>query len=217
MSKCTNPERIQYFNDIKFVEALDTHYFTNQEIHMSMHRYVWEFYNGPIPEGYVIHHIDRNRANNDISNLQCLTATEHSQLHGRQLTDEEREWRRNNFKTKARPKAIEWHKSDAGKEWHKEQARYRKDNRKIVKGTCLQCGKEVISYNNKGHASKFCSGACAQKYRRDNGLDKIDRVCPVCGKSFKGTKTQLTCGRSCAITMRWQEGGIFENRKRKGN
>lgn len=46
-----------------------------------IHRLVWEKYNGEIPDGYQIHHIDGNKLNNDISNLQLLSAEEHTRLH----------------------------------------------------------------------------------------------------------------------------------------
>ncbi len=47
------------------------------------HRHVWEEANGPIPDGYVIHHRDGNPLNNDLGNLACLTVGEHTQLHRR--------------------------------------------------------------------------------------------------------------------------------------
>ena len=30
---------------------------------VSMRRYVWQFHNGPIPDGYQIHHIDHDSSN----------------------------------------------------------------------------------------------------------------------------------------------------------
>jgi hypothetical protein len=54
-----------------------------------MHRYVWEFANGPIPENYDIHHIDNDKSNNGISNLMCLPKSEHTRLfspHNNQYT-----------------------------------------------------------------------------------------------------------------------------------
>ena len=38
-----------------------------------IHRLVWETYCGPVPEGMTIDHIDANKLNNNISNLQLLT------------------------------------------------------------------------------------------------------------------------------------------------
>lgn len=44
------------------------------------HRLVWEAVNGPVPEGYDIHHIDGDTYNNDINNLECLTHADHSSI-----------------------------------------------------------------------------------------------------------------------------------------
>lgn len=38
-----------------------------------VHRLVWEAHVGPVPAGMEIDHIDRNRANNALSNLQLVT------------------------------------------------------------------------------------------------------------------------------------------------
>ena len=37
------------------------------------HRIVWELHFGPIPEGMVIDHIDRDKSNNRIENLRCTS------------------------------------------------------------------------------------------------------------------------------------------------
>lgn len=49
--------------------------------HKYVHRHVWETNHGLIPPGYVVHHEDRNRLNNDISNLRCMPSGEHTRLH----------------------------------------------------------------------------------------------------------------------------------------
>ena len=46
-----------------------------------LHRLIWEKHYGPIPEGYVIHHKDGNKLNNNISNLECMPNGDHSRLH----------------------------------------------------------------------------------------------------------------------------------------
>jgi len=45
------------------------------------HRYVWEQANGEIPPGYQIHHINHNKQDNRLENLQLLSNSEHQKLH----------------------------------------------------------------------------------------------------------------------------------------
>lgn len=47
-----------------------------------IHQLIWMYHNNKsIPEGYDIHHIDRNCMNNSIDNLQLLPKEEHVKLH----------------------------------------------------------------------------------------------------------------------------------------
>ena len=43
-----------------------------------MHRYVWDFHRGQIPKGYDVHHLDHDRTNNRIENLELHTKSEHA-------------------------------------------------------------------------------------------------------------------------------------------
>lgn len=64
-------------------------YFTinliNKDIRITkrIHRLVYEAFIGEIPKGrnYYVHHIDGNKQNNNVENLQLLDAKEHSKLH----------------------------------------------------------------------------------------------------------------------------------------
>ena len=55
--------------------------FFGKQYREHVHRVNWRQHFGPIPAGYVIHHIDGDPLNNDISNLQCMPLGEHSRLH----------------------------------------------------------------------------------------------------------------------------------------
>lgn len=44
-------------------------------------RKVWERNVGPIPEKHHIHHKDGDHTNNDLSNLQVVSPTEHAHIH----------------------------------------------------------------------------------------------------------------------------------------
>lgn len=49
------------------------------------HILIYQTYVGPIPKGYVIHHIDGDGLNNSIDNLQCLSRAEHMMIHGKKI------------------------------------------------------------------------------------------------------------------------------------
>lgn len=55
-----------------------------------IHRFVYETLVGEIPDGYVLHHECRNRACCNPEHLRCLTPTEHSTIHGKERTVENR-------------------------------------------------------------------------------------------------------------------------------
>lgn len=46
-----------------------------------LHRYVWIKHFGAIPEGYQIHHKDKNKLNFGIENLELVKIGEHQRLH----------------------------------------------------------------------------------------------------------------------------------------
>ena len=58
------------FNGEKFTLDKRTGYYlkTTKPI-KRLHIYIWEYYNGLVPEGCHIHHKDFNKFNNDISNF----------------------------------------------------------------------------------------------------------------------------------------------------
>lgn len=196
--------KVIYFDNHKFTRDNKTGYYLCNTIRKRLHRYVWEFYNGKIPKGYEIHHIDGNKANNDISNLQMLSKSEHRKVHADNLTDEQIQWKRDNFNKNARPKAIEWHKSEEGRKWHKEHyEKYKETFSKVkIDLVCIYCGKEFVGTSD----TKFCSNACKSAYRRKSGVDNITKICPICNKEFVSNKYKCvtTCSRSCANKYRWR-------------
>lgn len=43
-----------------------------------MHRYVWEYHNGKIPLKHDIHHINHDKTDNRLENLELYTKSEHA-------------------------------------------------------------------------------------------------------------------------------------------
>lgn len=163
-----------------------------------MHRYVYAYYNGEIPEGYHVHHIDGNPDNNDISNLELLSMHDHLSQH---MTEKRKECARQNLDEKARPKACEWHKSEAGKEWHKKH--FEDCSREVLfkpaTEICKICGKEYQTVSSQIGKSKYCSNNCRAAARRRSGKDNEQRPCAVCGKLFTCNKylSTKTCSSEC--------------------
>lgn len=42
---------------------------------------VWEAANGKVPNGWLVHHKDRNTLNDDLANLQAMTRSQHMEEH----------------------------------------------------------------------------------------------------------------------------------------
>jgi hypothetical protein len=55
-------------------------YFRNRKGEL-LHRAVWSASNGPIHEGWQVHHKDEDRSNNDLSNLDAVPVREHQLRH----------------------------------------------------------------------------------------------------------------------------------------
>jgi ribonucleotide reductase alpha subunit len=49
--------------------------------HQYAARMIWEYYNGKIKDKLILHHKDFTKLNNDISNLELLTNSEHNRVH----------------------------------------------------------------------------------------------------------------------------------------
>ncbi|AXF57792.1 HNH endonuclease [Salicibibacter kimchii] len=185
----------------RFTRDEDTGYYRCNSIRKRLHQYVWEKENGKAAEGYHVHHGDENKSNNHIENLVLLSGSSHMSFHQSQLTDEEIELMRENLTHNARPKASEWHRSLAGREWHKKQYEKVKDRLHAkIPLTCELCGNDFTNIKR----TRFCSKKCKAKWRREQGLDDVERTCLVCEKKFTINKyfKSKTCSKSCGNVIR---------------
>ena len=197
------------FNGMRFTQWGDGYYRCSVVVNGKrkmylLHRYVWEYHNGEIPKGYDIHHINGDKDNNDISNLEVIQRCEHLKQHWASKSDDEIQKYRENMKEAALPQAIKWHGSEQGKEWHKEhyqQMKERLHQRKEFE--CKNCGKKYFATR-----SGFCCNACKSAYRRKTGVDNINVICEYCGKEFVTSKYSKArfCSATCTNkAVRWKK------------
>ena len=136
----------------------------------ALHRVIWQKYNGEIPPKHHIHHIDGNRKNNHIKNLQLLSASKHSRLHG---TD---------------PVQI--------KKIQKAVAKIRRSRRK--KAVCTCCSKEFITSGTAVH--KYCSDLCNKRMSKKRRKTKTLICCVCKKEFLVHPQTeQKYCDHRCAV------------------
>ena len=147
-----------------------------------LHRDVWEYHNGPIPDGYVVHHKDENKLNNDISNLEAIPDRNHRQYHSPNFVE----------------KSTEWHQSEQGRLQHSEQGKELWENRDPVKAVCEFCSNTYETFFPE--RTRVCSNNCKSALRRKEGVDNEDRICKTCNETFSTNKYSkiLCCGRECS-------------------
>lgn len=168
-----------------------------------LHREVWEYHNGEIPEGYDVHHIDGDRNDNNIDNLQLMLRSEHHSLH--MSEPERKEQSRENIK-KAAEAAKPWHKTERGQQFHSEHAKEYWASAKMNTYTCVYCGKEFQTKHIYGqYDNTFCCAKHKAYWRKEQGIDNETKTCPVCGKEFEANRyaKKVCCSKSCATKKRW--------------
>lgn len=187
-----------YFDGVRFTRDQHTGYYLSTKVTRTgrrerLHRYVWFYFNGEIPEGFDIHLINEDKGDNDIDNLCCLPRHDHQRGHGLEKVQNNPEKIKRDFSKGCRY-AAQWHRSEAGKKWHSEHGKKQIKPKEYI---CQYCGKRYISL--KFAANKFCSNKCRAAARRKSGVDNEIRCCEMCGKEFSANKYSKTrfCSKSC--------------------
>lgn len=165
-----------------------------------LHRAIWESVHGPVPVGHHIHHLDENTFNNDITNLACISASEHARLHTG--SPERRAFASQNGKRvlaspDVRARIAKWRASPAGKKWHKQHSKDVWRGAIYREFECEVCGKVFKSRDPKG--ARRCGPNCTAEARRRSGLDDVTARCPECGATFVKNKyaAKVNCSRVC--------------------
>jgi hypothetical protein len=147
-----------------------------------LHIAIWEDANGrPIPRGYIIHHEDHDRSNNDPSNLRLTTRAEHNSHH--------------NLGVERGPEQRERIRAGVQDSWN------RREPREL---TCEFCGEKFKTRSTRTTV-RFCSRRCEKLGRRiqqrESSFRPGYRPCDECGNDFtpKDGRSHL-CSKPCADT-----------------
>lgn len=225
------PEQIDDFHQ-KF-DGVIYHTNSNSEhlrAYTPIHRAVYRYYCSDIPDDCDIHHIDENPANNDISNLECLTKAEHRRKHNifsprpkafckicGNLIESYNGSKYCSRKCRDIAESVEKTCPVCGKKFKTNDrhtkhcskrcgqlARQARRKEKHCQQTfvCKQCGKTYLG--SESDSKIFCSSACYGKYSYYKRQET--RTCVICGKEFSCLRTRptKTCSQSCANYLKWK-------------
>lgn len=201
----SNPAETVTFNGVTYRLMGTRKYYLSQsttnegrKAPKGLHVAIWEFFSGKtVPQGFHIHHKDGNTFNNEFSNLECLSRSEHC--------------KKTNYKTervkkhldKVRPLASAWHRSEEGRSWHRQHAKERLPT--FYQCVCSLCGS---IFEAKSPNGRFCSRKCETQYRWNYECYSVTKKCEICGQEFTsieggGRKPRTTCSRACSRKLGW--------------
>ena len=160
---------------------------------ISLHRYLWIKAYGPIPKGFVVHHKNDDRSNNELNNFELLPRLVHDKLSANKCTTPE-------FKQQCRERSLKlWESQDykdkhqtiyKTDEWKRQLSRNAKKHWDTVEFRTLKC-KECLKEFNTRHQGRveFCGDICWQRFRRksDEYREKINWHRDYRKKKSKGT------------------------------
>lgn len=183
-----------------------------------LHRDVWVYYNEEIPKGYQVHHI-HSRGQNDITDVVCISESEHKAHHILDRMDkmEEKEYVcaecKKTFKSK-RMYSVKDDRVFCSPSCNKRYVYFNEEETRM----CTHCGKPFFAHKYKpkdfcsrkcmlgskittcpmcenvfipdGASQKYCSKKCGDNYRyKQKHIEEWTKKCPHCGKIFVAKKT----------------------------
>lgn len=194
------------FNDVKYYRTTKGYWARQGK---TLQAAVWEFHHGTIPDGYEIHHVDGDRNNNAIENLQCLTIPEHHQIHA-EARLKERTCSYCGKKYKAKRADGKFCTPDCRQAWLKARRCRR------VKRICSLCGKEFETDRRRN--ARFCSQKCvvaATKHLREKlsskQVEEIRAIYVPYDLEFGGTALAKKYGVSESVIYRAVHGDTHQS------
>lgn len=216
----TNPPRVevvddnhQRFNGLTFYKDKKRGYYYTS---IGVHQAVWRYYCGDIPFDFNIHHVNENKADNDIENLQIKSRSEHAYEHGQRSDKKTFTCVVCGKEFEASPRSCRDNPCCSTRCRAQKNRKPFKDVKEVRQ--CIVCGKSFLTskYRDAQTCSPHCTALLARQSRRE-GTSKQkyserteSRQCVVCGNTFITRAIHKTkcCSQKCAGIMRskaWKE------------
>lgn len=130
-----------------------------------LHRDMWEYHNGPIPDGWHVHHADGDALNNVISNFSLLSPSAHAALHAKEIRQVDAVCNQCGTAFMATFSRAKWCSAACKERYRRINGTAYKRPRKpfSVEKECRQCGSHFTSKKPWG---VFCSSACKQRFSK---------------------------------------------------
>lgn len=137
-----------------------------------LHRDVWRGVHGTIPKGYHVHHKDGNPANNSIENLECISSHVHFQMHKEERSIRAKTPKHLELLNSIRHMTVDWHRSEEGRAWHRENAK-----------VSLEKARSVKKFSKKPDINKMCE-VCSAPFTTRNVRKTL------CGSACQSRKSK---------------------------
>lgn len=202
-----NGRPTQLFNGMVYqLQPSDPRYFEGPKKER-LHIAVWTFYNGKPPKKHHVHHINEDKHNNKIENLELKKASKHISDHMQKWLKEDPEHFQRLAKS-GQDAAAKWSKTEEGQAFRKSHAQtvlapFQAIFLSKVSKVCDNCGVAYDVIKAHENSGRFCSNACKTASRYKSGVDNIDATCIVCQVSFVKNKysKKVTCSKSCGCKL----------------
>lgn len=162
----------QIIDGLKFYKRIDGYFKSSNGY---AHRYVWEKHNGPIPKGFHVHHVDGDKSNNSVKNLEIIERRKH-------LSEHQNKWIKANpvvarkrtkkaytaaikfYSTKkgkeiARARAVKFFSEPKNRKKAREKALLQSSKSPIGQKKCQYCG-NIFKYKLWFKRNNFCNKSC---------------------------------------------------------
>ena len=124
---------------------------------------MWEFFNGPIPDGFEVHHKDGNTLNNVLDNFELVTHPEHAKRHHWGVWEGSKEHLAKLIPIMAK-RTREIAATPEGHARLVEQGKKSWENKPLFKKSCETCGKEYSTpFPSR---SRYCHLNCKMRALR---------------------------------------------------